>query len=67
MAVDDLISKNPFGFQLSGVLINDSVMREAITKDEMRKSGRRLSRKRKLRRRYSGWYNSLEEDRFSSF
>lgn len=38
MAVDDdLIAKNPFGFQLGGLLINDSVTREAITPDEMRK------------------------------
>ena len=38
MAVDDdLINKNPFGFELSGVVVNDSVTREAITKDEMRK------------------------------
>lgn len=38
MAVDDdVIVKNPFGFQLAGVLVNDSVTREAITKDQMRK------------------------------
>lgn len=38
MAVDDdLITKNPFGFQLAGVVVNDSVTREAITKDEMKK------------------------------
>ena len=29
--------KNPFGFQLAGVLVNDAVTREAITKDQMRK------------------------------
>lgn len=29
--------KNPFGFELSSVLINDSVTREAVTKDQMRK------------------------------
>lgn len=68
MAVDDdIIVKNPFGFQLAGVVVNNSVTRETIKKDEMRKSGQRLSRKRKLRRRYSGWYNSLEGGRFSSF
>ena len=34
MAVDDdIIVKNPFGFQLAGVLVNDSVTREAISKD----------------------------------
>ncbi len=38
MAVDDdLIIKNPFGFQLAGVVVNDSVTREAIKPDEMRK------------------------------
>lgn len=38
MAVDDdIIVKNPFGFQLAGVLVNDSVTREAISKDQMRK------------------------------
>ncbi len=38
MAVDDdILVKNPFGFQLSGVLVNDAVTRDAITKDQMRK------------------------------
>ncbi|WP_022760464.1 tyrosine-type recombinase/integrase [Butyrivibrio sp. AD3002] len=38
MAVDDdCLQKNPFGFELAGVVVNDSVTREAITKDEMRK------------------------------
>lgn len=38
MAVDDdIIVKNPFGFQLQTVLVNDSVTREALTKDQMRK------------------------------
>ncbi|MDY4994725.1 MAG: site-specific integrase, partial [Oscillospiraceae bacterium] len=38
MAVDDdLIIKNPFGFQLAGVVVNDSVTREAIKPDQMRK------------------------------
>ena len=38
MAVDDdYLQKIPFGFQLAGVVINDSVTREAITKDQMRK------------------------------
>lgn len=34
---DDIIVKNPFGFQLAGVLVNDSVTREAISKGQMRK------------------------------
>lgn len=38
MAVDDdILVKNLFGFQLAGVLVNDAVTREAITKDQMRK------------------------------
>ena len=35
---DDILVKNPFGFQLAGVLVNDAVTREVITKDQMRKS-----------------------------
>lgn len=34
---DDIIVKNPFGFEMAGIIVNDSVTREAITKDEMRK------------------------------
>ena len=34
---DDILVKNPFGFQLAGVLVNDAVTREAITKEQMRK------------------------------
>ena len=38
MAVDDdLLNKNPFGFELAGVVVNDSVTREAITRDQMKK------------------------------
>jgi len=38
MAVDDdYLVKNPFGFELAGVVVNDSVTREAITRDQMRK------------------------------
>jgi integrase len=32
-----VLNKNPFGFQLAGVVVNDSVTREAVTKDQMRK------------------------------
>ena len=35
---EDILVKNPFGFQLAGVLVNDAVTREAISKDQMRKS-----------------------------
>ena len=38
MAVDDdVLNKNPFGFELAGVVVNDSVTREAVTKDQMKK------------------------------
>ena len=38
MAVDDdILVKNPFGFQLAGVMVNDSVTREAISREQMRK------------------------------
>ncbi len=38
MAVDDdVLHKNPFEFQLATVIVNDSVTREAITKEQMRK------------------------------
>ena len=34
---DDMISKNPFDFELKGVIVNDSVTREAVSrKDEQR-------------------------------
>ena len=33
---DDILMKNPFDFQLANVLINDSVTREAITKEQMK-------------------------------
>lgn len=33
---DDILVKNPFGFRLAGVLVNDAVTREAISKDQMR-------------------------------
>ena len=34
---DDYIRKNPFDFELAKVIINDSVTREAVTRDQMRK------------------------------
>jgi integrase len=38
MAVDDdLLLKNPFNFELLRVIVNDSVMRDAISPDQMRK------------------------------
>lgn len=38
MAVDDdIIMKNPFGFELASVVVNDSVRREAVSRDQMSK------------------------------
>ena len=38
MAVDDdILLKNPFGFELAGVVVDDSHTREAISRDQMRK------------------------------
>ena len=38
MAVDDdMLVKNPFAFELAGVLVNDSVTREAVSRREMKK------------------------------
>lgn len=38
MAVDDdVIVKSPFGFQLAGVVVNDSVTGESISKGQMRR------------------------------
>ncbi len=38
MAVDDdLIRKNPFGFQLVEVIVNDSIRREALSREDERK------------------------------
>ena len=38
MTVDyNVLLKNPFYFEMAAVVMNDSVTREAITKDRMRK------------------------------
>lgn len=38
MAVDDdVLVKKPFGFQLAGAVVDDSVTREAISRDQMKK------------------------------
>ena len=34
---DDILHKNPFNFELAGVVVNDSVRRDALTRDQMRK------------------------------
>ena len=37
MAVVDILVKNPFGFRLAGVVVNDSDTREAISWEQMRR------------------------------
>lgn len=38
MVVDDeVLHKNPFGFEMATVIVNDSVTREAVSQDRMRK------------------------------
>ena len=36
-ADDDIILKNPFDFQMAQLIVNDSTVREALTKDQMRR------------------------------
>ncbi|MBE5906742.1 MAG: site-specific integrase [Lachnospiraceae bacterium] len=57
MAVDDdLIRKNPFGFQLVEVIVNDSVRREAITRDEERKFLKFVKEDKHFSKYYEGIY-----------
>lgn len=53
---DDLIRKNPFGFQLVDVVVNDSVRREAITRDEERKFLKFVKEDSHFCRYYEGIY-----------
>ncbi len=56
MAVDDdLIRKNPFGFELASVIVNDSVTREAIT----RKQEREFLKFVKEDKHYSRYYDAF--------
>ena len=56
MAVDDdLIRKNPFGFELASVIVNDSVTREAIT----RKQERELLKFIKEDAHFSRYYDAI--------
>ena len=56
MAVDDdLIRKNPFGFELASVIVNDSVTREAIT----RKQERDLLRFIREDKHFSRYYDAI--------
>ena len=57
MAVDDdLIRKNPFGFQMVDVLINDSVTREAISREDERKFLKFVKEDEHFSKYYEGIY-----------
>lgn len=57
MAVDDeLISKNPFEFQLAIVVVNDSVTREAITRKQQREFLRFIKEDKHFSKYYDGIY-----------
>lgn len=53
---DDLIRKNPFSFQLVDAVVNDSVRREAITRDEERKFLKFVKEDTHFCRYYEGIY-----------
>ena len=57
MAVDDdILRKNPFGFELVDVIVNDSVRREAITREEERKFLKFVKEDSHFSRYYDGIY-----------
>ena len=57
MAVDDdLIRKNPFGFELATVIYNDSITREALTRDQERKFLKFVQEDPHFKRYYDGIY-----------
>lgn len=56
MAVDDLIRKNPFEFQLATVVVNDSVTREAITRKQERAFLEFVANDKHFCRYYEGIY-----------
>lgn len=53
---DDLIRKNPFEFQLVSVIVNDSVTREAITRDQKRKFLEFVKNDKHFSKYYDGIY-----------
>ena len=57
MALDDeMILRNPFEFQVSLVLVNDSVTREAITLDQMRKFLKFVQEDKHFSKYYEAFY-----------
>ena len=53
---DDFLRKNPFDFELAKVIINDSVTREAITREQMRKFLTFVKEDEYYRKYYDGIY-----------
>ena len=51
---DELIRKNPFDFELATVIVNDSVTREAITRDQERKYLEFVKQDKHFSRYYEG-------------
>ena len=57
MAVeDDILDKNPFGFELATVIVNDSVKREAITRQQERQFLEFVKNDSHFNRYYEGIY-----------
>lgn len=53
---DDLIRKNPFAFELATVVVNDSMTREAITRDQERKLLKFIAEDKHFKQYYDGIY-----------
>lgn len=53
---DDMIRRNPFDFELATVIVNDSVTREAITRDQERKYQEFVKQDKHFSRYYEGIY-----------
>lgn len=53
---DDLVRKNPFGFELATVIYNDSVTREALSRDEERRFLRFVKEDSHFNKYYDGIY-----------
>ena len=53
---DDLIRKNPFGFELATVVYNDSVTREAITREQERRFLKFVKEDKHFKKYYDGIY-----------
>lgn len=51
---DDLIRKNPFSFELATVIYNDSVTREALTREQERKFLKFVAEDRHFKKYYDG-------------